>query len=453
MSKYIKPDCELGYVEDSAEINYLKFNNLRHTILGCMLGDFDNEGNYVVDPEIVKELISMPKYVVETMDNIEICLSELKLDKQISFLVTFEEDRATLTLVEKLSFEGNFKLNSGTYSNIKEYILDEVKTSGEVNRNVLYSRWNISHYPGNVIDIFSCDESVLEKYFGIVNRFKYLLIANAKLLSKETELEEAEAEYANAVLALIKRYPNLEKSVLAQLKNIYQEKQQFLQLNKPNYVKTFNEILDNAVLQNLGVLTTEQLIEFETDLRNIYLQTYLKRSGILEFETINNIERLSIQQLLSVSLQEIGADFVKAVKNHKEVDKTNNEELKKLMDYLISQKLIAIKKAEEEKTTELVKRAEEIKAQTKDAAKSADAGKASSKGGDKGKAKGGGGGSKSKSDKKSAAPAKKKQDDKSEDEKKKKLKEEEERRKKEEEEKNADYMDTTLMGLEALLQV
>ena len=112
MSKYIKPDCELGYVEDNAEIDYLKFNNLRHTILGCMLGDFNQEGEYVVNSEIVKELVSMPKYVVETMENIEVCVSELKLDKQISFLVTFEEDRATLSLIEKLSFEANFKLNS-----------------------------------------------------------------------------------------------------------------------------------------------------------------------------------------------------------------------------------------------------------------------------------------------------------------------------------------------------
>ena len=34
MAQYLKPDCELGYVEDSAEIAYLKFNNLRHSILG-----------------------------------------------------------------------------------------------------------------------------------------------------------------------------------------------------------------------------------------------------------------------------------------------------------------------------------------------------------------------------------------------------------------------------------
>ena len=56
MSQYLKPDSELGYVEDHAMIEFLQFNNLRHTVLGCMLGDFNEVGNYVVAPEIVEEL-------------------------------------------------------------------------------------------------------------------------------------------------------------------------------------------------------------------------------------------------------------------------------------------------------------------------------------------------------------------------------------------------------------
>ena len=85
MSQYVKNDCEQGFVTDNAEIDSLKFNNLRHTILGCMLGDFDVEGNYVVDPVIVNELIAMPKYIVDTVDNIDVCSSVIKLDKQITF--------------------------------------------------------------------------------------------------------------------------------------------------------------------------------------------------------------------------------------------------------------------------------------------------------------------------------------------------------------------------------
>ena len=82
----------------------------------------------------------MPKYIVNSMDNIEVCASVLKLDKQITFMVTYETEKVTLSLMEKISFEANNKLNSGTYSNINEYVLDVVETSGTVNKNTIYRR-------------------------------------------------------------------------------------------------------------------------------------------------------------------------------------------------------------------------------------------------------------------------------------------------------------------------
>ena len=67
MAQYLKQDSELGYIEDVAEIEHLKFNNLRHTILGCMLGNYDETGAYVVSPEIVEELVE--KTIKATLDN------------------------------------------------------------------------------------------------------------------------------------------------------------------------------------------------------------------------------------------------------------------------------------------------------------------------------------------------------------------------------------------------
>ena len=161
MAQYLKPESELGYIEDVSEIANLKFNNLRHTVLGCMLGDFNDVGDYVVAPQLVSELITMEKYLVQTYDNIELCKSCLKLDKQISFMVTFEGNKATLSLVEKINYQANYALNSGVYSNLNEYLLDSVETSGEINRNAIYERWNIKPYGGNVVDIFNCDNSIL----------------------------------------------------------------------------------------------------------------------------------------------------------------------------------------------------------------------------------------------------------------------------------------------------
>lgn len=288
MSQYLKPDTELGYIEEQAEIENLKFNNARHTILGCMLGDFDETGAYVVSPGIVKELIEMPKYIIETMDNIEICKGVLKLDKQIAFMVTFEGNRATLSLIEKLNYEANFALNSGTYSNINEYVLDMVETSGEVNRNAIYLRWNIGDYEGETIDVFNCDPAVLEKYFGIVNRFKYLLKANQELLEKEVDLEEIEASYSNEILDILRRYPKLYTEVMAQIKTAFEEKENAITTEKPNFTKTFNELLENAIHSNIGVLSEEEIEEFNIERRNAIVNMNIKKSEVLELEGIEN---------------------------------------------------------------------------------------------------------------------------------------------------------------------
>jgi len=335
MAQYLKPDSELGYVQDRAEIECLKINNLRHVVLGCMLGDFDETGAYVVDQEIVRELIEMPKYVVEVMDNIEICRSILRLDKQITFAVTFEGNKATLSLLEKLNFEANYKINSGTYSNINEFVLDSVETSGEINRNAIYARWNISQVGGNIIDIFNCDESVLEKYFGIVNRFKYLLNANKIFIEKEEELEQIEANYSNEVLEILKRYPKLEKIVMQQVAETIKEKKDAITIKKPYFAKTFNEILENVIQLNLSVLEENEKLEFQKEKRNAVVNLNVKRSQVLDVisKDIDNDKNADLAprairlktevNQVSKSVQDLGKDFVSS---YKKLENTKKDE-------------------------------------------------------------------------------------------------------------------------------
>ena len=284
MAHYWKRDSEQGFIEDTAYIKYEKFNNLRHSVIGFMMGDFDQEGNYVVAPQIKRELIEMPKFLVESMDNIEICRSEIKLNKHISFMVTFEGNKATLSLLEKINYEANFKLNSGAYSNVNEYVLDEVETSGVINRNVIYDRWNIKVIGTHEIDIFNCDPEVLEKYFGIVRRFKYLMVANTKLLKKEKEIEEVESAYSNKVLNILKAYPALNNEVLAEIKQSFIEKKKFVCADQPNFAKTLNEIIDTAITQNLDVLEEEQQLAFKAEHRNLIVETNIKREEILDIQ-------------------------------------------------------------------------------------------------------------------------------------------------------------------------
>ena len=356
MAQYLKPDSELGYVEDSAQIGFLKFNNLRHSILDCMLGDFNEVGDYIVSPGIVAELIAMEKYIVQTYDNIELCKGVLKLDRQIAFMVTFEGNKATLSLVEKMNYEANFSINGGTYSNINEFVLDSIETSGEINRNVVYDRWNISPFGGQVVDIFNCDDSVLEKYFGIVNRFKYLLDANKILLDKEEELEEIEAGYTNEMFEILKRYPKFETVVLGTIKQTLIEKKDAVSAKKPFFAKTFNEVLENAIEQNLNSLEEKEKKQFETEKHNAVLNLNIKREDAIEVEQQMNEELgdkesapkiyalKTFQNNDSKTVAELGEDFVSShktvleriSKKHETENLSSNSEKDKLLTMLIS---------------------------------------------------------------------------------------------------------------------
>lgn len=319
MAKYLKQDSELGYIEDSADIQYQKFNNLRHTILGCMLGDFDENGKYVVDPEIKKELIAMKKYIVETVDNIDVCHGCLKLDKYITFLVTFEGNKATLSLVEKLSFEANFKINSGTYSNVNEYILDEVETSGEIDKNVIYRRWNVDVFGGNYLDVFNMDEETIAQYFGIVNRFKYLMMANEILLNHEEELEEIESEYSMSMLELVSRYPKLKEAVIKEINESMKDKEEFIRIDKPNFAKTLNELITKTIEDNVSLLTEEERKDFDIEKHNIQVNYNNKIDEKLDFvvrtESVDDKELSPVQmRTLDVKKNPEMADVVDVAK-------------------------------------------------------------------------------------------------------------------------------------------
>ncbi len=285
MARYKLNGSLNGYIENPIEIEQAKFNNFRHVVLGCMLGDFDEVGEYIVDKEIEKELIAMPKFLVEKIDNIEIFQGELILDKPITFAITFENDKATLSLLEKINFEANFKLNSGIYSNINEYVLDAITTSGEIDRNLVYRKWHISDFGGKQLNILDCDEATLQKYFGLVRRFKYLVKANTELLKKEDLIETLEAEYTDNILEILNRYPSLKSGVEADIKKAFIEHNESLQINKPNFVKTLNEVIDNSINSNLSNLDEKARQEFTEE-----------RLSVLKNLTINEFDLMKLNK-------------------------------------------------------------------------------------------------------------------------------------------------------------
>lgn len=337
MSKYLKSDSELGYITDREEIENEKFNRLRHVTQGFMLGDFDNLGKYQINNQILKELVAMPKYLTENLDNAELCNSALKLDKQLTFIVSYEGDVAKLSLLEKMNFAANNKF-SASYSNIVETVLDEVAFTGTINKNNLYRRWNISIYPGQILDIFSLDEKMLEKYFGIVRRFKYLLKANMDLQEKEEELEEIESEQALIKLEIIKNYPELFKLVSKDLTVALANKNGLIALDKPGFSKTINQTISQSIEVNKSILNDKDLESFNSDNALGLKTTNLKREQLIQ--TISKEDKIVLNYSDDLTLSELASQYVKSCKAVEEKSKTRAVSILKGADVTITSQLV-----------------------------------------------------------------------------------------------------------------
>ncbi len=320
MAEYIKNDSEQGVVQDSVEIEFLKFKNMRHSVVGCMMGDFDAKGKYVIKPEIANELIAMKKYIVESFDNIDICNSQLKLDRQLTFFATVDGDQATLSLVEKLNHQANFKLNGGVYSDIIEFELDRVEVSGEINKNVLYKKWNIGEFGGQALDVFNMDEATLAQFANIVNRFKYVMKANEKLLKDEEEIEEIEAQFGCDMLRIVSHYPELHAKVKADIKAFFKDKKDFVRTDKPNFARTVNEIILQTIENNMDALPLQETQEFLAEKRNAELRYNTEMRDKVSVETKQEYvdgqltETRQIKTNYSASVSDVAKDLVLAQK-------------------------------------------------------------------------------------------------------------------------------------------
>ena len=315
MAKYLKINSKKGYIEDTAAIAHEKFNRMRHVVLGCMLGDFDNNGEYFVTPEIVEELINLEKRIIESIDNIDLCESFLKLDKPITFAITFQNDKATLSLLEKMNHGANFKLNGGAYSNINEYVLSEIETSGAVDKNAVYRMWNVKAGGGQALDIFHMDPETLAKFAGITRRFKYLLSANKKLLQKEEKIEEIESTYFNKMMALIARYPKLKLVVEKEIKTQLDEKSGLLRLDKPNFMKTMNEIVADVIEDHIEVLNEDEQKKFNSDRHKVENEYNLEVTNEIDIKTEKIEHDLNVDPIVLPKIETLGEEDKKTVEN------------------------------------------------------------------------------------------------------------------------------------------
>lgn len=283
VKKFVKLDSENGYLEDKDDINYFATSQMKKVAFGCMLGDFDENGLYVVSEKIINELIKMPKVIVENVEGTDLIRSKIKGDAFFHFILSIEGNKARLSLLEKINYQSNRSLNSGAYSNINEYLLDEVIVlDKDVNRDALYQKYNIAtEDDGDVLSIFDMDELTIALYFNLIEKIKANYLTQNKLVLKEKESEQIEADYFEAVLEAVSGYADFEGKVLNDFKSNLAEKHNFFVPSKPFYQSAINEILDSVIDLYIGDLSDEERQAFLVKFRIIKAEYYKKYKQLL----------------------------------------------------------------------------------------------------------------------------------------------------------------------------
>lgn len=288
--RYYKFDELNQYLDNEADINYYTVNQARRVAVGNMLGDFDEYGYYVIDSAVIKELIAMPKIIVDSVEDAELIRSAIKFDSFIHFMLSIEEDKAKLVLLEKINFESNVRFNRGRYSNMNEYVLGEINIPNrDIDKNVIYTKFNIMREDeGRLYDYKDLTEEELKNFQAIIGKMKYNAIVQNEMFKNEKAIEIVEADYFDNILNAFGKHAKTKEEFIKLLKAIILEKKDFIQINKPFFQKTVNEILDSTLLMFLAKLPPEVRAEIEEEIRKVKEKYFYEFNNLMHLQFVIN---------------------------------------------------------------------------------------------------------------------------------------------------------------------
>ncbi len=297
---YTRPNGD-DIVGNENLIENIRDEQSRDIIDNCRVGNYDSQGNYVIDADIVKELIGMNKSISrkafekvtsENKTEVEFKLTgNIPLFGEMEFRLVVTKFDARLYLIEEVFREGGGYLE--TYGEkIAEYVSDRVEKDDLQN---IFATFNI-----RIAD--DDDEDEGKKFKGeddqIVDKLlirKIYLSLLAKNLVDYTAAEEKES-FDKIVEILKGRGGEYGKRVLRNFIDRLERRPEIMGIKDKN---GYNKALNDMLIGSLEVATTEEDMKDE-NIRKI-------------FEEINGIRNKRTQEHIDKAKQLITAEQVKQV--------------------------------------------------------------------------------------------------------------------------------------------
>jgi hypothetical protein len=244
LTQYKRPDIEGGVLTDAQEIAYYRHIQSSDVRNNLLLGDFNQNGHYIVKKEIVSELIELTKVMQHSYGKTLFCtsLKEIGEHGTLEFAVKIERLEGKKAVASLELLEGINKIG-GYYQNINTVLLATYTDSYDL--NFLSKVYKAFHVISKEDDYKGRKKLETEQMKEIIARKDYLL--SLQKIS-QLSLSDTEKQFYEERIAALSKSGEYGKSILLRLQlQANKISKLFLNPNDPNYYQKMNQLLDKVL--------------------------------------------------------------------------------------------------------------------------------------------------------------------------------------------------------------
>lgn len=243
--RYIRKDSETGFTEQKAEIARLKASHKIKCMTQKMLGNFDESGEYIIDEEIMNELIALPKFIDKEENGALYLSCEYKDGEIFKFicpkpmLLPDGSMYCTLVLNEEIEYGNGYVIDTistvvGAFNCARQL----VKNCDALIRKVFHIYKRDDH-----------DAKTRKPTDAIDAKMKYLEALWNSIKAKAEEIEEKYYNRRIEIMSGIQEGP----AFLREFSNLTQSLENFfLKGSVGNRFATLNDLLNIMIDGNIG---------------------------------------------------------------------------------------------------------------------------------------------------------------------------------------------------------
>lgn len=265
--KYRRPDTEGGYIFDKQDIDYYRATQKHDVVDNLLLGDFNMVGSYVVNNNLIKELVKMQKVYQDTFGKAIFCESYKTFDNQsIKFRLNILHNTPRGKVTASLELLEEIERANGYYKNTNSVLIDsQVLSDTKDAEKKIFSLYNLIRKKDD--GTVGAKKENEYDFQNIQRRRQMLKQMHNMTLKVDAKLEK---ELFEKRIKLLKSNPKFATILEEVNRQAFHANGKFLKKDSDLYYRYLNQIIDGAM--DMYAYTIQDEIELISAYKNINAQ-------------------------------------------------------------------------------------------------------------------------------------------------------------------------------------